>query len=164
MAFQKPRRPASPGVALPDAPPPRHVHSLRRLVEDEQLGVRNQRHGEPQPLLLSPRALPDPAARDRGDARPLQHLPDRAADGEKPGRVKVRWICVHGYPQGYVVLNGRLQRAEQEGETGGGLDWAARNVQFGRANPAELSLPITAPNGRSSRAPKLLTGYAPRTA
>ena len=34
-----------------------------------------------------PRAPPDPAAGDRGDARPLQHLPDGAADGEQPGGV-----------------------------------------------------------------------------
>lgn len=34
-------------------------------------------------------------------------------------------MCVHGYPQGYAVLMGRLQRAEQEGETGGGLDCTA---------------------------------------
>jgi hypothetical protein len=74
----------------PEAAPALHVHALGRLVQDEQPGIGNQRHGEPQPLLFSPRALPDPPARDRGDARPLQHLPDRTADGEKPGSVRSR--------------------------------------------------------------------------
>jgi hypothetical protein len=59
-------RPARRGViadGLPEVAPALHVHSLGRLVEDEQLRIRDQRHGEPQPLLLSPRALPDPPAR-----------------------------------------------------------------------------------------------------
>jgi hypothetical protein len=77
-------RPA-PGGAL-------HVHALGRLIEDEQLGVGNQGHGEPQPLLFSPRALPDPAARDRGDAGPFQHFGDRAAHREKLGGVLHR-LC-----------------------------------------------------------------------
>ena len=45
-----------------------HVHARGRLVEDQQLGVRQQRHGEPQPLLLAARALPDPSVADVGDA------------------------------------------------------------------------------------------------
>jgi hypothetical protein len=41
-------RPAQGGViadGLPEAAPALHIHSLGRLVEDEQLRVRNQRHG-----------------------------------------------------------------------------------------------------------------------
>jgi hypothetical protein len=75
---------------LPEIAPAFHVHALGRLVEDEQLGVGDQRHGEGQPLLFSPGALPDRAARDRGDARPLQHFPDGAADREKRGGVLSR--------------------------------------------------------------------------
>ena len=39
------------------------------------------------------------------------------------------------------MLNGRLQRAEQERETGGGPGRAAPNAQSGRANPAEPFTP-----------------------
>ena len=49
----------------------------------EQLRVGQQRHREPQPLLLAAGALADPAVGDVGDAGALEHLVDRAGVREQ---------------------------------------------------------------------------------
>ena len=69
----------------PEVAPPGDVHARGGLVEDEQLGVGQQRHREPQPLLLAARALAHPAVGDVGDAGPLQHLGHRTGVAEQAG-------------------------------------------------------------------------------
>src|SRR5262249_58197947 len=46
----------------------------------------------------------------------------RACGSARRGGLKVRRMGIQGHPQGYVVLERGLQRAEQEGEAGGGVE------------------------------------------
>ena len=83
-------RPALLGVA-PDGGPEGtaalDVHAGGRLVEEQQRRVRQQRHREPQPLLLTARALGHLAVGDAGDAGVLEHLVDRPGVREQAGGV-----------------------------------------------------------------------------
>src|SRR4051794_16142576 len=72
--------PAALGVGPDGAPElaaPLDVHPGGGLVEDEQLRLGQQRHGEAQPLLLAAGTLADPPARDLGQPGAVQHLGDR---------------------------------------------------------------------------------------
>src|SRR4051794_2233913 len=70
---------------VPELAPPLDVHPGRGLVEDEQLRLRQQGHGEPQPLLLAAGALADPPVGDLGEAGALEDLGDRAGVREQRG-------------------------------------------------------------------------------
>ena len=58
-------RPPAPEALdqLPELPARLRVEPGRRLVEEEQLGVADQRAGEREPLLLPARELADPRPR-----------------------------------------------------------------------------------------------------
>ena len=72
----------------PELAPALDVHAGGRLVQDQQVGVGQQRHRESQPLLLAARALADQPVRDRGDPGPAQDLAaGRCALGEQAGGV-----------------------------------------------------------------------------
>jgi hypothetical protein len=69
--------------SAPEAAPALDVHAGGRLVEDQQLGLGQQRHREPQALLLSAGALAHPPVGDVGDAGPLEDLGHRAGVREQ---------------------------------------------------------------------------------
>ena len=73
----------------PEVAPPGDVHPGGRLVEDEQLGVGQQGHGEPEPLLLAAGALVDPPVADVRDTGPLHHPVDGdVVDEERAGQLE----------------------------------------------------------------------------
>ena len=78
--------PASSRIAVQKSCRPRDVHAGGRLVEDQQLRVGQQRHGEPQPLLLAAGALADQPLADVGDAGPVQRLRPRGRAGRTAPR------------------------------------------------------------------------------
>ena len=55
---------------LPELAAGAGVHARRRLVQDEQLRIGQQRGGEPQPLLLTARAFPHLAGNETLQSRP----------------------------------------------------------------------------------------------
>ena len=59
---------------VPEVSAASDVHAGGRFIQDQQVGVGQQRHGKAQPLLLASRALGDAPVGDRGDARALQYL------------------------------------------------------------------------------------------
>ena len=67
----------------PEGAPALDIHARRRLVEDQQARVGQQRHREPQPLLLTARAQADAAVGDLGDAGALHDLGDGPGVGEQ---------------------------------------------------------------------------------
>ncbi len=65
--------------------PRRDVHAGRRLVEDEQSGVGQQREGEAQPLLLAAGALGDPPVREGIQPRSGDDVVDWGVSGIRAG-------------------------------------------------------------------------------
>ena len=59
---------------LPEVPSRLDVQTGRRLVEDDELGLADQGHGEAQPLLLTTGTLLDLGSRDVGQIPFLDHL------------------------------------------------------------------------------------------
>ena len=59
---------------FPELAPTLDVQSLGGLVEQQQLGIWDERHCKAQPLLLSARALTDHPVRNRGDPGSPEHL------------------------------------------------------------------------------------------
>ena len=77
--------------------PARDVHPGGRFVEDDEGGVRQQCHGEPQSLLLAARALLDHRACDIGDPGALEDDVGVEGGSEDRGRV------VDGFTDGEVI-------------------------------------------------------------
>ena len=65
---------------LPEAVPCHRVHTRGRLVEDQQVGPVDQRHGELQALPLSQRERVGQRVHDRIEAEPLGRLVDALRD------------------------------------------------------------------------------------
>ena len=72
----------------PELTPPFDVHACRRLVEDEEPRIGEQRHRESQPLLFAAGALGDASVGDLADACTLEHLGYRTCV-----RVQRRRVC-----------------------------------------------------------------------
>jgi len=76
---------------LPELAASAGVHARRRLVEDEQLRIGQQREGEPQPLLLTARALPHLACHETVQPRPAHDVVDTRVrvvqGGDSPHRL-----------------------------------------------------------------------------
>jgi len=81
----------------PEGPPALDVHAGGRLVEQEQRRVGEQRHREPQSLLLTTGALGNLAVCDAVDARPSEHVVNRVRAREEAGGV------LHGLADGQVL-------------------------------------------------------------
>ena len=61
----------------PEGAPQLHVHGHGRLVQDQQVRVRQDRQRVPQPLGLAPGQLLGPGAEEAPQLRPLDHLRQR---------------------------------------------------------------------------------------
>lgn len=59
---------------LRNSDPCARVNAGEGLVEEQDIGVLNQRPGDQYPLLLPPRQLIDPAVRERGEAEPVYRV------------------------------------------------------------------------------------------
>ena len=106
---------------------PGRVEPVGRLVEDQHLGVAEQRVGEPEPLAHAERVLPDPLARGRAlePDEVEQPVDPRLADPDRLGGDGERLATAAA-----AVLGGRV---EQDADAAGGV--RQRAVAGRRAPP-----------------------------
>ncbi|HET9071682.1 MAG TPA: hypothetical protein VFN60_07180 [Acidimicrobiales bacterium] len=124
----------------PEVPPPLDVHALGRLVEDQQRRVRQQRHGEADPLLLPTGALAHHPPGDVGDPGPPHDLVHRAGGGEQvrgvlddlgDGQVPQEPAVLHDRRHQAVADRVARVEAEDPGAAGGGRLQAEDQVDGG---------------------------------